>query len=209
MRPDRPASTRWKPSDPSRPSPPLPPCRTVPGDRTDVPFRTPRSARSASGLAVLLAGVMLGGCGETGTPEPADDRAPLEAESPEAATDGLQLSLGIDHVTYAPGATIQVVIRVVNRLDEPRTLVFPDGQRVDAVLLDDDGEVVSRWSDGQMFTQALGEERFEPGDEGRQWELVLTAPETPGSYRIRGLLTSMEGNLETTLPVEVATSPGG
>jgi hypothetical protein len=163
----------------------------------------------ASGLAFVLAGVMLGGCGETDAPEPVDDRAPAGEESPETATDGLQLILGIDHVTYAPGATIHMVIRVVNRLDEPRTLVFSDGQRVDAVLLDDDGEVVSRWSDGQMFTQAVGEERFEPGDEGRQWDLELTAPETPGSYRLRGLLTATAGNLETTLPVEVATTPGG
>jgi hypothetical protein len=163
----------------------------------------------ASGLALVLAGVMLGGCGEADAPQAVDDRAPAGEESPETATDGLQLILGIDHVTYAPGATIHMVIRVVNRLDEPRTLVFSDGQRVDAVLLDDDGEVVSRWSDGQMFTQAVGEERFEPGDEGRQWDLELTAPETPGSYRLRGTLTAAAGNLETTLPVEVATSPGG
>lgn len=171
--------------------------------------RGARSVRLVPGLALLMAGMILGGCGENDAPEPADDRAPLGEASPETATDGLQLILGIDHVTYAPGATIQMVIRVVNRLDEPRTLVFPSGQRVDAVILDDDGGVVSRWSDDQMFTQAVGEERFEPGEEGRRWDLQLTAPDTPGSYRLRGLLTSSDGNLEATLPVEVATSPGG
>ncbi len=135
---------------------------------------------------------------------PDDARSPSADEALSApVTDGLQLILEVDRVSYAPGATIRVRIQVVNRLDQPRTLSFSSGQRVEALLVDDAGAEVVRWSDGQVFTQALGEERFEPGEEGRAWDLEISAPEVTGSYRLRGYLTALEGTLEASLPVEV------
>lgn len=135
---------------------------------------------------------------------PGDRQSPSADEAVATpVTDGLQLILEVDRVSYAPGATIQARIQVVNRLNQPRTLSFSSGQRVDAVLEDDAGVEVVRWSDGQMFTQALGEERFEPGEEGRSWDLELVAPEVTGSYRLRGFLSALEGILEASLPVEV------
>ncbi len=121
--------------------------------------------------------------------------------------DGLQLVVGIDRASYAPSAPIQVRVRVLNRHEEPRTLAFRDGKRVDAVLEDEEGVEIARWSDDMMFTQALGEETIEPGDTGRSWELELSAPEAPGNYRIRGVLEAIEGRLEASIPVQV--SAGG
>jgi hypothetical protein len=134
---------------------------------------------------------------------PVDRSASTDETVATPVTDGLQLILEVDRVSYPPGATIRARIQVVNRLNQPRTLSFSSGQRVDAVLEDESGAEVVRWSDGHMFTQALGEERFEPGDEGRAWDLELVAPEVTGSYRLRGFLTAMEGTLEASLPVEV------
>jgi hypothetical protein len=170
------------------------------------PLRSTRVPAGPPALALLLALLALSGCGGDEPPVPADTPISRADEAAATATEGLQLILGIDRVSYPPGAPIQVRIRVMNRMDEPRTVSFSTGQRVDAVLVDEAGNEVVRWSDGQIFTQALGEEHFEPGEEGLSWELDLVAPEITGTYRLRGFLTAVQGTLEASLPVDVTPS---
>jgi hypothetical protein len=124
------------------------------------------------------------------------------------ALDGIQLILGIDHLTYAPGEPIELRLRVVNRLDAPRSLTFSTGQRVDGVLLNEGGIEVARWSHDQMFTQALGEEVLPVGNGGLEWTLELIAPSEPGRYELKGLIPTLEGTLEATLPLEVRGESG-
>ncbi len=166
----------------------------------------PRFLASPSPSSLLLLPVLflLGGCGDTDRTETPDPGA--EPEAPAAVVDpaeGLQVILAMDRLIHTPGDTVQVELVVVNRLDTPRTLAFRDGQRTELVVQDEAGAEVFRWSEGQMFTQALGEERFEPGDEGRFWTLRFPAPERAGSYRITGILTARDAPLEASLPLEV------
>jgi hypothetical protein len=156
----------------------------------------PHGARRFDRTPLIAAiAVALAGC-VAEAPAPANDVDTDPAE-------GLQIRVAIDRPAYAPGSPIQVRIEAVNRLEETRTLSFRDGQRVDAILEDEEGREVARWSTDRMFAQALGEEVLEPGDEGLGWDLELEAPEAAGSYRLRGLLTAVDLELEATVPVEV------
>ncbi len=168
---------------------------TRPGTRTP-PHLAFDPRRPWRGLVLAAVGLAIVACGPGGAPDPGPDGVPDPAE-------GLQIRVGIDRAVYAPGDPIRVRIEVVNRLDIPRTLAFRDGQRVDAVIEDEEGVEVLRWSRDQLFTQALGEELLEPGEEGRSWEVEVYAPATPGSYRLRGILTGSDVVLEAGVPVQV------
>jgi hypothetical protein len=164
----------------------------IPGEA----MTTSRTRFPAPPFPLLVAiGLALAACGS----EPPASGGDLDTDPAE----GLQIRVSIDRPAYAPGAPIQIRIEAVNRLEEARTLSFRDGQRVDAILEDDDGREVARWSRDQVFTQALGEETLEPGDEGVGWELEMEAPEAPGHYHLRGMLTATGLELEATVPVEV------
>jgi hypothetical protein len=170
----------------------------------DVAPRFPARLSPSPAFAAFPLLLLLWGCGGE-APEEFPPAGVEEGEAAEAPGEGLQVILAMDRLVHAPGDTVQVELVVVNRLDQPRTLSFRDGQRTELLVHDEDGDTVYRWSDGQMFTQALGEERFEPGDEGRYWSLRFPAPEAPGNYRITGILTAADAPLEANLPLEVRT----
>ncbi len=155
------------------------------------------SRRSFATPLLVAALLFLAGCAPTD--EPVDTDPPAEIPS---AADGVVVFLGIDRVSYPPGDGIQVVIRAVNRSDGPRTLTFSSAQRFDLLLLADGGQEVFRWSTDQMFAQVLGEERLPPEGEVA-WEERIPAPDTPGEYRLVGIVTVTDAELEASLPVQV------
>lgn len=130
-----------------------------------------------------------------------DDPPDAEAVDP---TDGVQVTLGVNQVSYAPGDTILAVVGLANWTDQPRTLRFRTAQRFEFVLHDEGGAEVYRWSEGQAFAQVLGEEVLEKGTPGPEWEARIPAPASPGSYRLRAVITVDEGDLAAEVPVEVA-----
>jgi hypothetical protein len=62
----------------------------------------------------------------------------------------------------AMGDSVFFVLQVTNTGEAPVDLHFRSGQSYDFAVLSGDREVW-RWSDGQMFTQALRHERLEAG----------------------------------------------
>jgi hypothetical protein len=146
---------------------------------------------------------VLPGCG-AGDTDAASEPDPASADTaPADPAEGIQVQVGIDRVAYEPGATVRIRISARNTGDAPRTLPFSDGQRVDAELRSEDGPILLRWSDDQMFTQALGEETLPADDEGLVWELELPAPAETGRYTLVGRVTATGMTLEARVPLQV------
>jgi hypothetical protein len=108
----------------------------------------------------------------------------------------------VQEATYSPGDTIRAVIRVVNRGGETRTLEFSSSQRIDIIVLDAAETPVHSWSADKSFAQAIEEETLEPGGELR-YDATLVAPESPGGYSLRGMITATGAELESILPIVV------
>lgn len=96
---------------------------------------------------------------------------------------------------------LRFVLTVRNDGDEPVELSFRTGQRADFAVTSN-GRELWRYSDGRMFTQALGSETIEPGDH-RSYEAVWADPD-PGEYTVTGELTADSHDIETA--IEVVTS---
>lgn len=100
---------------------------------------------------------------------------------------------GVLGVTAAPdppvaGASVTWTFTVTNTTDEPLVLTFPSGQRAE-IVLSEEGEEVYRWSEGQVFTQAVEEVTIEAGGE-ESFELEGAIDVTPGTYELIATLTS-------------------
>lgn len=156
-------------------------------------------------LAVLACAVVLPACGGDEVPDPDSDRID-EAAAPDVPPDpmeGLQLTVGLEHLEFQPGAAIVVTLQLSNWGDTARTLSYRTSQRFDLILTDADGNEVDRWSHDRAFTQAISEERVEAGEDGELWEAEIHAPEEPGSYHLEAVLLPAEGELRMSVPIEV------
>lgn len=80
---------------------------------------------------------------------------------------------------------VAFTLTVTNAGSEPVEAQFSDSGRADVAVFDGDEEVW-RFSEGRMFAQVMGQERFEPGD-SRSYEIEWSDPE-PGSYAAVGEL---------------------
>lgn len=174
---------------------------------TAVPAPAPSPGRSGwHSCLILVLALALGACG-TDAPPPAQDTdtdVPEATPGADAPDEGMELLLAVDQMTYAPGSEMQIFLQLSNRSDQARTLSFRTGQRYDLVILDAAGGEVWRWSDDRSFIQALAEETLEAGQEGPAWEETLSAPTTPGEYRLRATVPSEGTDLRAELPFEVA-----
>ena len=75
--------------------------------------------------------------------------------------------------------------------DNPTHLFYPDSRRYEFVVEDEGDQEVWRWSLGQTFAQALGEETIEPGESVTYTEVwdqrdQAGQPVPPGRYQIFG-----------------------
>ncbi len=173
---------------------------------TSVPtFDHPLGRSGWHSFLMLFLTLALGACG-TDAPPPAQDTdtdVPGATPGAEAPDEGMELLLAVDQMDYAPGSEMQIFLQLSNRSDQARTLSFLTGQRYDLLILDAAGAEVWRWSDDRSFIQALAEETLEAGQEGPAWEETLSAPDTPGEYRLRATVPAEGTDLRAELPFEV------
>jgi len=140
-------------------------------------------------------------------PSPSDDAgapsgSPNVSESP-AAPIAVRVLLEPSLVPADGALRITVVAR--NTSNAARTLRFSSGCTTDWELLDTSGAVVAE--SGQMCTQALREETLGPGESLTGTHLLVrgmrgTAPSMPGTYRVRGVLLTMDAPMRSA-PVAV------
>jgi len=147
---------------------------------------------------IVLEDVQVSRAGDIGPAAISDD---VTAPAP-APDDGLELAMGVDRLTYSPGAGIQVVIRLANLSTQTRTLEFPTSQRFDLVILDEAGTERQRWSEGQAFLQVVGAEVLAPGDE-ILFDAEISAPEAAGVWNLQVRIPAPNVELRSTIPIEV------
>jgi hypothetical protein len=98
---------------------------------------------------------------------------------------------------------VSFTLHVTNLADHALELNFPSGKTHDFVVVDSAGRVVWRWSDGQMFTQALQNKLLDP-NETLTYEEKWNASGLRGRFTARALLESsnhpVEERIDFTLP---------
>jgi hypothetical protein len=97
---------------------------------------------------------------------------------------------------------VELAFTVGNAGAEPVECSFRDGQRVEAVAEREDGAEVWRYSDGRMFSMALGTEVVPSGSEMTFDATWLDA--APGEYRVRVWLAAADVDASAETRVSVA-----
>lgn len=90
-----------------------------------------------------------------------------------------------------------LTLTVENAGTDTVALQFSDGQRAEFVAerTGSDGEEVWRWSEGRMFTMALGVEELPPGESVNH---AATWPDpAPGEYDVRAWLATNDADVQT------------
>lgn len=104
-------------------------------------------------------------------------------------------------LTVAPTADgLSLSLTVENVGADAVELSFSDGQRAEFVARDGDA-VAWRWSDGRMFTMALGSETLAAG-ESTTYEGVWESPPA-GEYEVTGSLAAHDTEATATMTVVV------
>ncbi|CAN5631215.1 hypothetical protein BH23GEM3_BH23GEM3_17410 [soil metagenome] len=129
------------------------------------------------------------GCAPAGiSPDPQPDAT---AEDTVAETTTLAASVQAE----SHGDSARFILQVTNASERPVQLTFSSGQSFDFIVLREEREVW-RWSNDQMFTQAIREETLAPG-ETRSYDAIWNPPAgTRGEFTVRGLLTVQEHRVE-------------
>lgn len=108
----------------------------------------------------------------------------------EARVSRLDVQVVTDKPAYRPGEPIVLSLTVLNPTGRPITLEFSSAQRYDFVIEQVGGGEVWRWGADQMFAQMIGEQTVPP-----TWQVDYSERYagnlTPGTYRARGILTTM------------------
>lgn len=95
---------------------------------------------------------------------------------------------------------VEFAFSVANAGTEPVALEFRDSKIVDVAVYRDDEEVW-RWSEGQMFAQALRAETLEPGESFTR-DVVWEGPQ-PGAYTAEATLEATNQTLSERTGFEV------
>jgi len=77
---------------------------------------------------------------------------------------------------------ILIDFKLLNTTSEPQDLTFPSGQQFEVCIIDEDGEEVYRFSEGQFFTMAMTTKNLLPG-EALHWQDVWNCVDKNGDKR--------------------------
>lgn len=89
-----------------------------------------------------------------------------------ALIEGLTQRVDVSASMYEEDGGLKMTLTIENRTDNTITIHHTSGQRFDFKLFDDKGETLYTWSEGKMFTMALGTTEIEPG-ESVYYEVLL------------------------------------
>lgn len=126
-----------------------------------------------------------------------------EAPSPGAERPNPILALQIHGSKLSLGEPVRITLEITNRSPETVRLTFSTGQRFDLSLENASGREVWRWSDGRLFTQALGEEVLKPSSGALRFDATIPAPRSQGRYTLHGQITSTNLTLRASAPFQV------
>ncbi len=95
---------------------------------------------------------------------------------------------------------IEFVFSVTNTGEAPVELTFRSGQAAEFAVCEHD-QLVWRWSEGRMFTQALWKETLEVGG-SMDIEGTWDAPD-PGTYEAKATLETVDADVEARATFDV------
>ncbi|MGM0898635.1 MAG: BsuPI-related putative proteinase inhibitor [Bacillota bacterium] len=133
-------------------------------------------------LILLLTVGVLAACGTESDSLPEDPDSGGDEVIEDEVTSTLE---EIDNETYR--------YTVRNDTEEAVVFNFTSGQRYDFTLTDEEGNEVFRLSSVSMYTQALGEETLNSGEELQYDFQIPEANLEPGTYTLEVWLTPTEG----------------
>jgi hypothetical protein len=91
-------------------------------------------------------------------------------------------------------AELDVSVRITNATRNEMEFLFPDNQRIEILLKDDSGTVVSRWSEDRSFDRKLGFTEINPSEFVVFAERLPTAKMSAGrTYTVEVSLANQEG----------------
>lgn len=154
----------------------------------------PASARpsvSATALAVLVAlaaGVLCASCAGS-----RDPNLRYEPGDPSGDISGLETSLTLDPVSFAPGDTSSITITFFNSTDRPIALRFPDTRQVALLIRDAGGDLAYTDDQTMAIPTYLNLGPFEKWSYAVKWtgraelrDRSLELP--PGRYQLQAAL---------------------
>ncbi len=111
-------------------------------------------------------------------------------EEPESDLD-VRISLENEQVFIEEEFEVEIILE--NTSEEEQELNFNTGQRFDIIVLGSKEDVLYRWSQDKMFTQALGTVVLAPEEEKvYDAKIVLPTDIATGDYQMKGLITASE-----------------
>jgi hypothetical protein len=126
----------------------------------------------------------------------------LRAGATAAEASQTAFTVALDAPVYKAGDSVDLLIRLTLRSNEPVTLTFPSGQRYDLRLWNDKGEIVYAWSADKLFTQEFSTERVGPGE--RTFAFVANVPNlAAGRYVAEAWLATQSREFVGTVGFEV------
>jgi hypothetical protein len=151
-----------------------------------------------SALAMLAIAACNGGA-STSTPSPdATSLASPQSNgstslAPGCTSPGLISELRFDEgdSEFSQGDAISMALSLTNCDNRQARIFYTDGQRYEFIVKDEENREIWRWSQGMVFTQALGEEALEPGATVTYTEVWDQRDQNgeqvePGRYEISG-----------------------
>ncbi len=159
-----------------------------------------------SSLVLVLVVAAACGAPEPVSSSPSNEGAPSGSPNVSESPAGpITVRVAVEPSLVPADGQMRITVTATNTTSAERTLEFSSGCTTDYELLAPSGAVVAE--SGQMCTQALKQETLGPGQALTGTHVLARGvrgmpPTSPGTYRVRGVLLTMDGPVRSE-PVAV------
>ncbi|HEX7064019.1 MAG TPA: BsuPI-related putative proteinase inhibitor [Bacillales bacterium] len=147
-------------------------------------------------IMILLSFSLLGGCGES-QPDDGDQGEGSKNKGSGFAAGEIQTWVEYNQ----KGDTLLFTFHLKNQTENVQTFHFNTGQRFDFIIKNNQDEKVVQYSEGRMFTQAIGTEKLKQAEE-LTYKTKVTGL-APGQYTVTFWLAAKEEQPKATLTFTV------
>ncbi|MBS0658697.1 MAG: hypothetical protein JSR82_10690 [Verrucomicrobia bacterium] len=122
---------------------------------------------------------------------------------PKSKDSGIQMTADFSPkpVRAGTGKTMTVTIAIANLSKSQATLTNETGQRIEILLRETGGRVVTRWSESRSFDSKLTSSLINPGEKIEFVERVSTRDlRSGGSYELYAFVPGFEDRLRVVVP---------